>query len=46
MRANCLADAAQTALQGGDEATAALMTAELIEAITEARMLAEKARNQ
>lgn len=46
LRAECLAGAAQTALEGGDTATAARMMAEAIEAFRGARELAEKARNQ
>lgn len=45
MRVECLFGAAQKAIEGGDEATAARMTAEAIETIGEARRLAERARN-
>ncbi len=46
LRVECLFGAAQKALQAGDEATAARMTAEALETIREARELAETARNQ
>lgn len=46
LRAECRFSAAQQALENGDQANAARFTAEAMDAIREARALAEKARNQ